>query len=222
MINLITSFYLPKNIERSNEINKTLKKNIKSPFIKKIHLFLDDNKCKEYLEKNFDNKKIIIAKIGKQPLYSDLFIYSNKLKGERCMIANSDIWLHNITHTNLLSVLDKNYILSLTRHEYDFTSPLIDMYQGSHDTFIFKSPINNNLIKHIQHPQNVWGSENVLLYELNKLKYKLANPCKNIIIIHEHKTEFRNPNRKRINRGGLDGDGIYKIRSLCVSPLIIK
>ena len=70
----------------------------------------------------------------------------------------------------------------------------------------------------MQHKQNVWGSENVVLYELNKVKYKLYNPCIQIKIIHEHKSGIRNRGRKRINRGDINGDGIFSIRSHSVKP----
>ena len=59
----------------------------------------------------------------------------------------------------------------------------------------------------IQFYQNVWGSENVLLYELIKLDYNIYNPCKDIIIVHEHQTDIRNQGRIRINMGDYDGDG---------------
>jgi len=220
MINLISSFYLPLDENRRYEIIKTLNKNINSKHISKIHLFLDNEECKEYLNANVDDneKKINIIEFYKQPLYSDFFTFANTLKDDICMIANSDIWLHKIINTKILDILKQNSIFALTRHEHDTSCPLITNYQGSHDAFIFKSPLNEKLIKHIQHPQNVWGSENVLLYELNKLNYNIFNPCKGIIIVHEHKNENRDPTRIRINRGDYDGDGVYKIRSICVIP----
>jgi hypothetical protein len=138
------------------------------------------------------------------------------------MIINSDIWLHSIENLNILKLLDNNNIFSLTRHEHDFTCPLIDGYQGSHDAFLFKSPINVDLLKYIQHKQNVWGSENVVLYELNKLNYKIYNPCKQIKIIHEHLSEVRDDNRIRINWGDINVDGVYSIRSQVCKPCILS
>lgn len=218
MINLITSFYLPKNEKRLEEIVKSLNKNIECKIISKIHLFLDSSACQIYLNKNINLEKINIIEIGKQPLYSDLFRYANSIKNEICMISNADIWLYNITDNNILKLLQKNIIFALTRHEHDLTCPQIDSYQGSHDSFIFKAPLNISL-KHIQHPQNILGSENVLLYELNKLKKGILNPCKCIVIVHEHKSNYRNYSiSKRINRGDNDGDGVYKIRNMIVPP----
>ena len=116
------------------------------------------------------------------------------------MITNSDIYLDKCD-TNLLNKLDNNTVYSLTRYEYDMSSPLIDKYEGSHDCFIFKSPINiMNSINNIKHVQHVWGAENVLLYELRKSNIKIYNPCYQIKTIHLHKSELREENRPRINK----------------------
>mgnify|MGYP001223274116 FL=1 len=223
-IDIITSFYITKNKSRMNELLKALDKNLHNKYINNIHLFLDDKKCVHFLKNKFNELfylKIKICNIGKQPLYSDLFNYSNKLKNKICMIINSDIWLYSIDNHYIFNKLQENKgrtVFSITRHEHDFSCPLIENYQGSHDAFIFISPIDKEIIKQIKHKQNVWGSENVLLYELNKINYKLYNPCKQIIIIHEHKSEIRNENRKRINWGDINGDGIFSIRSHIVKP----
>ncbi len=223
-IELVTSFYMPENIERMNELVKALNMNIHNDYINCIHLFVDDNDCVDYLKNKYDElfySKIKICEIGRQPLYSDLFTYCNTLEDKICMIINSDIWLHSIYDINIFDKLKENKqktVFSLTRHEHDFSCPLINEYQGSHDTFIFISPIDNQIIKHIKHKQNVWGSENVLLYELNKINYKLYNPCKKIIIVHEHKSEDRDEDRITISCGDINGDGIFSIRSFIVRP----
>lgn len=224
-INIITSFYISKNSKRTDELCKSLTNNLNNNNIKKIHLFVDDNKCIEYLKnkhKELYENKIKICGIGNQPLYSDLFKYANSLNNEICMIINSDIWLHSIENINILKLLDNNNIFSLTRYEHDFTCPLIDKYNGSHDAFLFKSPINVDLLKYIQHKQNVLGSENVVLYELERLKYKIYNPCIQIKIIHEHLSEVRDDNRIRINWGDINVDGVYSIRSQICKPCIFK
>jgi hypothetical protein len=221
MINLITSFYLSKNIERQKELDESLINNNNCIYISKIHLFLDNEDCSQYLNNLIkDHNKIVIIRIGNQPLYSDLFEYSNTIPNEICMISNSDIWLKEIKKDNLINILQQNdnFVYSITRHEHDNTSPLIDKYEGSHDVFMFKSPINSDIIKRINHPQNVWGSENVLLYELKKFNYKIYNPCRSIIIVHEHKSCERNADRITINYGDSYIDGKYNVRSECVEP----
>lgn len=223
---LITSFYTSKNVERNLELEKALIKNIESEFILRIHLFVDDDVSRDTLQTHvsFQSDKIVIARMGPQPLYSDLFAYANTLPvGTVCMISNSDIWLKSVVDAKLLDYMRSQPTLmySLTRYENDMTCPLIDMYRGSHDAFIFKSPIANSIFKHIKFPQNVWGSENVLLYEINKLKYTILNPCHQLKIVHEHHSNERNPGRKRINYGDHDGDGVFRRRSHLSPPIII-
>jgi len=41
MINLITSFFIPKQVERQDELLKCLKNNINSRYIKKIYLYIE-------------------------------------------------------------------------------------------------------------------------------------------------------------------------------------
>jgi len=204
MINIITSFYTSKlnatyDEERNNELKMCLKNNLCNENIKKIHLYIDDVDALNYVQK-LNSDKIIIIEYGKEkPLYSDLFGYAiHNLQNELCMITNSDIYLGDCD-IDILKKIENNTVYALTRHEYDLTFPLIENYQGSHDSFIFKSPINDTFLKNVQHVQCVWGSENVLLYELFKSNLKIFNPCKQIKIIHLHKSELRDTNRIRIN-----------------------
>jgi hypothetical protein len=205
------------------ELEKALLQNIQSEHVEKIHLFVDDDLSRETLNgERFNSDKINIIGIRKQPIYSDLFTYANTLVDKLCMITNSDIWVHSVEDARLLDNMPKNHVYSLTRHEYNMSSPLIDDYRGSHDVFIFHAPINQDMIKHIQHPQNEWGSENVMLYELLRHGYTVLNPCRQLKIVHEHASNERNSDRVRLNRGGYDVDGIYKIRSAKVPPSRIE
>ena len=224
-INVITSFYLPDDEKRRAELEKALICNIQSEYISKIHLFFDDEKAFDYIIKHIDNRsKLVGIRIGPQPLYSDLFTYANTLAGQLCMIANGDIYLHKITEDKLLHYIYNvpNAIYALTRHEYDLSSPLIDDYKGSHDAFMFKAPIRQGIIKKIQFKQNIWGSENSLIYELGTEGYKFSNPCKKIVIVHEHKDRKENPDgegeeiREGLYRGWIK-DGKKKIN--VVPPL---
>ncbi len=117
------------------------------------------------------------------------------------MIMNSDIYPDRIDGMSLMEHLSENSntIYALTRHEHDFSRRMIRRYRGSHDAFLFKSPVKRELLDKVGHPQNVWGSENVVLYELVTLNYDLANPCRRIIIVHEHASRIRESHRKRIS-----------------------
>jgi len=229
-INLVTSFFNKKTDnellkKRNNEYNITLIKNLESPFIKKLHLFIEDEYSLSILNNiinnNIDyNNKIIKIMFNKQPMYSDFFKYSfDNIKEEIVMIANSDIYLDKCDNYILDKyVLEKNNVFSLTRYENEIDKPLIDNYQGSHDVFIFKSPLNEDISIRSNFTQNNWGSENLVISLLFNNNYTVINPCFQIKIIHNHETELRNDNRIRINTTDYMND--YKYHH--VNPIILE
>jgi hypothetical protein len=219
MINIITSFFVctlkdEKVEERNDELVETLRKNTESPYIEKVHLFLDNEDCFNKLEEEFSNElrsgKIVVIEKGKKPLYSDLFSYANtNLKDKVCMVTNSDIYIHQI-EDNIMNYLKKNILFALTRHEYDMSWPLINRYQGSHDSFIFNSPLlDDDFIENIKFTQHNWGSEAKLLQEIYKNDIRIFNPCKQIIIVHLHKSGLRENDREWIAHHSYDDPGSH-------------
>ena len=196
MINLITSFFIPKQVQRQNELLKCLTNNINSRYIKKIYLCIEKKEDLDFLKEKINPKgKIQLILLNKQPTYADYLKIANRLQGEICMISNADIWLRNCDE-QLINILKQhpNIGFSLTRHEYDMTSPLIKRgdgkYYQSYDSFIFQSPINIEY-KLIDYVQNRMGAENVFKIELEKVGMLFINPCKVIVIVHEHKSDIR-------------------------------
>jgi hypothetical protein len=205
-INIITSFYISQSNntfvnQRNYEIKKCLLNNLKSPLVKKIHLFVDNtfsfNELNLLIEQNIFKSKInIISSNFGQPKYSDLFTFcKNNLDcSQICMIINSDIYIHHF-NISLIYNLNSNLIYSLTRFEYDMSYPLIFSYFGSHDTFIFKNNINFDFIQYLDYYQNVWGSELTTMFHINKNNIKILNPAYQLQTIHFHKSELRNNDR---------------------------
>ena len=227
-INLVTSFFNKKTddnilIKRNDEYNSTLIKNLESPYIKKIHLFIEDEYSLSILYNILNNSgysnKIIIIMFNKQPMYSDFFNYSfNNLKEEIVMIANSDIYLDKCDNCILNKyILQKNNVFSLTRYENENDKPKIDNYQGSHDAYIFKSPLNNDISTRSNFTQNNWGSENLVNSLIINNNYTVLNPCFQIKIINNHETQFRNENRTRIN----NKDYMNDYKTYYINPTIL-
>lgn len=217
MLNIITSFYIPRNdLARENELKKTLNNNLLNSIVKKIHLFLDKQEDEDYIKSLPQEKqeKIKIIEIGKQPLYSDLFNYANTLLNEICMISNGDIWIQNTQIPFFFSLLNQNFIFALTRHEMDRKCYFAEDSIDSYDAFIFKSQLNPVLQKMVVHKQNMWGSENRVIDALIDLKYKVINPCLQFKIIHEH--DMKRQNRIENNRESLS----HKANT--IKPLIIS
>ena len=144
-----------------------IKNNASSEYVKSINLFVDDPNCLKILKDHLGelHSKIKYASIGKQPKYSDLFYFANYLNNEICMVTNSDIWIKEIKDFSIFNKLKSNNgktALALSRHEHDMSCPMIDNFCGSHDAFIFTSPISQNIIDSCDHPQNLLGAENVV------------------------------------------------------------
>jgi hypothetical protein len=227
MINIITSFYIPINDKiRETELKYALNKNVNNNMVSKIHLFLDNEVDETYindmksLNKQFEDK-VNVIRVGGQPLYNELFEYANtqELLGNICMVCNGDIWLHNVTTPVLFSFLmEYPVVYALARHEQDGTPPLTNeltakSYGGCHDAFVFKSPIHPGIFGRITHKQNIWGSENVVIDALVDYHYTVANPCLQMIIIHEH--DMLRENRIEENRPSI------KHRDLRIGPCSI-
>jgi len=201
MINIISTFYISKYSSkldnlRSKELEVCLLHNIACLFVEKIHLFVDDEEALNRLKELTNNSdKIVIISVGTKPKYTDYFKYIlDNLNDKICMITNADICLFECD-INLLDRLKKEKICyALTRYEYDMSCYLIDNYCGSHDCYIFNSKfINEKIInEHTNFYQNFLGIESHIIKNFCDNDFKIFNPCKQIKIIHQHKTELRN------------------------------
>jgi hypothetical protein len=198
-MNIISTFYISKysshlDILRSKELEQCLIHNLMSPFIEKIHLFVDDIDAMHRLNEMPNLNKIIIIDVGKKPKYSDFFNYIlNNVQNKLCMITNADIFLHEMNTTLLEQVKENKIMFALTRYEHDMTHPLMDDYGGSHDAYIFNSKFINKTIinEHTQFYQNFPGIETHIIKAFHDNGFKILNPCKQIKIVHLHKTDLR-------------------------------
>jgi len=201
MINIISTFYVSNcsshlDNARNEELEECLLQNIASDFVEKIHLFVDDNAALTRLnELSSNSNKIVVIEVGKQPKYADFFNYIiNNLTDKICMIANADIFLYE-SDSNLIANLKENKnAYALTRYEHNMTHPLMDYYQGSHDSYIFNSKFLDETIinEHTDFYQNFIGIESRIIKALCDNGFKVLNPCKQIKIVHLHKTDLRN------------------------------
>ena len=161
MINLITSLYYYSD----DDLINCLLYNLDSEYICDIYLYCNNVNLVNSILKRIDIKyfeKLHIVRIGKEPLFSELFSFANKnLKNELCMITNPGIYLEEC---------DMNYINKIYGN----------IYCLNNNSFIFKTPIkiHNNFIQNIEHIQNINGSfDNVLnnLIKSNNTIYDLSD-----------------------------------------------
>ena len=228
-MNIISTFYISKYSShldnlRSQELENCLSNNLASPFVEKIHLFVDDNDALMRLNELSNNSdKIVVIEVGKKPKYSDFFNYIiHNIKDKICMITNADIFLHEIDDKLIDNLKENKIAYALTRYEYDMTHPLIADYHGSHDAYIFNSKFIDKTIinEHTNFYQNFPGIESHIIKALCDDEFKVLNPCKQIKIVHLHKTSLRNHGEWiGLHRSG--DDDFHKKSCWWVQPVIL-
>lgn len=233
MINIVSTFYITKYSSpldnlRTKEIEACLLKNLESPLIEKIHLFVDDNEALNRLNVLSNNSdKISIIEVGKKPIYSDIFRYILKnLKDKICMIINADIYLLECEEPLIEKIKKEKMCYALTRHEYNLSKPLIDDYHGSHDAYMFNSTyIDENIINnHTNFNQDLGGIESHIIKNFCDLGFIVCNPCHQIKIVHLHASQLRNPHHagKWIGLHASSDDAYHMKTCWFVPPIIIK
>lgn len=229
-MNILSSFFNKKLYQnadeeiskaRNNEYNECLLKNMEFPNVEKIHLFIDNDYSEEVLDElvaDHPNKdKIIKIKFGKQALFCDFFKYAlEKLNGKVVAICHSDIYF-NKCDMRLINhfIIEKGDAFCLTRHESTKYKPLIDKKVPSHDCYIFKASLDKQIVEETKFKQNARGSDNLMVFFLQKFGCKTYNPCLQIQIIHNHKSDFREYYYKRINNTRRFKDYVWKTAYHC-------
>ena len=122
-----------------------------------------------------------------------LSLLLNNVKNKLCMIANSDIFLYESDNKLIEQLHENKFAYALTRYEHDMTCQLINGYGGSHDAYIFNSKyLNDSIInEHTHFYQNFPGIETHIIKTFCDNGFKVFNPCKQIKIVHLHKTNLR-------------------------------
>jgi hypothetical protein len=192
---------------RQVEINDCFIRNITNSIFLNVHVLFENAVDLEYYNNLIsdipERVKLKPIVFGKQPLYSDIvrYINTNIKDATSVCIMNSDIFMGSVAIDFINKELTYNTFISLTRHEYTNethsvcnvnTCHLIYKYHGSHDAFIFKTPVPYNYnYDYINIPQNVGGSEAIFMKSWNLVGKQLKNLCFDIPIYHRHANYFR-------------------------------
>jgi len=202
--------------QRQHEIDICFQVNCHHPAVKKMYVLCETpDALLYYKELSRDvEEKMVFVMYGHQPTYKEflLFIKETIPDNEIVCIMNSDIYFHEGLQVSFLEKhLKEKMIFGLTRHEHtnvhhekcdSESCPLVYLHRGSHDSFIFRTPVPSNLdFDSINNRQNLFGSENIFLHAWNKAKWTVKNPCHQIKTIHLHRNRVYFENYPRINVG---------------------
>lgn len=191
---MIVSLYNETNRERRKELLYCLKRNIKHPLIRKIHIFYDESRDKgkvEILDELATSARYIVRKINGRPTYEQLFDYANQhIRNKKVIIANSDIYF-NRTFRSLRSKLLKNKFIVLTRCnvtgnfelEYLVHNGLPNFFSA--DAWIFKTPVDLNFYCNYQ--LGTMFCDSFLNTQLFKSGMQVYNPCYDVQACHLQK-----------------------------------
>lgn len=209
------------SLQRNQEYNISLIKNLNCPYFEQIHLLIENeyslNILNELIKNNKNKDKIVKVMFNKQPIFKDFFYYANKnLNNKVVMLSNNDIYLYKCQEDLIDYFIDKNnYVFCLTRHENKRKKPLIDKHIQSFDSYLFKSPVPDAMANELQFKQNLRGSDNLMVYFFQKYGYNTLNPCHQIKIFHMHKSKFREVRYKKINNNSYVKDYVGKRAEQC-------
>jgi len=186
---------------RQQEYNFCFVRNIHHPFVKKMHIFLENPDDMHYyiLLAGPAHEKIQFIPFGSQPHYKDFIEYAQtNISTDRLIcIMNGDILLDPSLPAELIETYVQGLsMFGLTRHEFTNeqhtvcdldTCNLIHNYWGSADAFIMRTPISQSIaLDQINFKQNLFGAENVFQKHLKEAGYSIKNPCYQIRIFHVH------------------------------------
>ncbi len=193
---LITQYYVSPNSSRQIEINKCLYENAKNNHIDEIHLLNEMEYDLSFIPHEFQDKiKQITIKddtISKKRLtYKYAFQYINtNLKNKICILSNADIYFDDS-----LKYFDGYNIdnVFITLGKYN-DGVLHNKAHRSHDSWIFKSPVNINFTHHKTMSMGTHRCDHIIAFIAQENGYKLTNPSLTIKSHHEHKSAHRNYN----------------------------
>lgn len=197
--NLYINFYVDKNPERQNELNKCLIDNLLNSEVDNVYIIIDSIHI-DSLKKILDSYKYLFSKIRLidckiRPTFNDYFKVTNVYSSDDdlSIIANTDIIIPSDTISKLKHWhWNSNYCIALCR--YDITNGLTMEYEffnrpDAQDTWIIKGKFPTH--ERANFTLGVAGCDNVIAYCLSDY-FKVINPSLEIKTYHLHLTNVRN------------------------------
>ena len=205
---------------RMAEVTECLQKNLNHKLIAFVHVLVDleetVNRLRQLDLRN--SQKLIIHKDSESPTMKHEIMYATKyLNGKTVIVSHQDNYIGEGWEKVNRKVLQKRQLMyALTRHQPVSKCAATTTaahcgedypYMGSHDTFVFyvRKKFPSHLLAEIDVTPNMSGIENVLIWIFKtRFKYDVMNPCKVLIVYHNHCVSIREMGRERINTEGKD------------------
>lgn len=201
-------FYTEQNIARKRELDECLAANIMNKLIHKIVLIADET-VGDHVTIPFE--KVEIYRLKRRPTFADIFYqvipkYSDS--DDINLVSNSDIYFDDTLKKLNYVDWDKGICLALSRHdkvngkwtntpnrekaqlankEYSET-----MDWDSQDVYVFKGHPKGMFCNF---PTGTWGSDNRIVYELDKAGYWVFDLGAEIVCKHVHSDSLRKPRK---------------------------
>ena len=194
--------------KRQAEITKCLKQNLNCEAIKEIHILFESEKDQEFMHSQGINSeypnfsKIISYQLGTRLTYQTILNYASiHLQNKWCIYMHADLYLNKVdskTIEELYTKSDKNVYALTAHHPTNCAKQGIKCgctrqwftKQGLRtptiDGFIFKSPVNNELIDNVDHIIHRMGSENRMIAFFKKYGYSVTCPHMIFYTTHQH------------------------------------
>ena len=201
---------------RMAEVLECLQRNLNNSLIAFVHVLAFHEEAITYLQslELRNSQKLVIHKNDRWPTMLDQIMYaSNYLQGKIAVISHQDNYLGEGWDKVDGTVLKKERLMyALTRHpspskcKETVNSAHCEegFFMGSHDVFVFyvNGIIDSQELVEMDVTPNIFGMENRLLWIFqSKLKYRILNPCKVLVVHHNHCVGMRETGRKRIYDG---------------------
>jgi hypothetical protein len=181
MIILVIQYCHHSNPERQKEYDFCLEKNLENKSISTIyHLSEKKDDHQQIPTKFINHPKFKIYHLGKWMTFYDIITFSNQnLNNQIVGTCNLDIFLDDSSNTNwnqIESILNKNCVLCLSRHEYlssnEFDTNLEEIgYCNCQDAWFWKSPLPINSNIDLNFEIGLLGCDNAFADRLLKMNY---------------------------------------------------
>ena len=214
---MITTFFRGNySAARFAEIVTAARLNLVNPHVRRLHLLVEgDSDPAVHIARDEPSaiaalvaEKLVARRVAEQPTYAQLLAYANEAlpRGTVAIVTNGDIYfdatlacIGHAPRTGMASTVQPMIYALSRRHakqcgfanDHKKIFDLCSTYVGSHDAFVFTTPVPPSVIANSNHTQNHYGAENIVIYEFRQANYQVRNPCTRIKAFHLHCTKDR-------------------------------